>query len=84
VHIAKETFVMHLDLQIGSSRELQMESRQPRAGATEYARLRRSVLAAGLLDRTPGFYLVRGISCFAILAVGLSIPYALTKEGDQA
>jgi fatty acid desaturase len=68
---------MDLDLQIGSSRELQMESRQPRAGAAEYARLWRSVIAAGLLERAPGFYLLRRLSCYAILAAGLTIPFVL-------
>ena len=68
---------MDLDLQIGSSRELQMESRRPRAGASEYARLRRSVIAAGLLERAPGFYLLRGLLCYAILAAGLSLPFVL-------
>jgi fatty acid desaturase len=68
---------MDLDLQVGSSRELQLESRQPRAGAAEYARLRRSVIAAGLLEWAPGFYLLRGLSCYLILAAGISLPFLL-------
>ena len=68
---------MSLDLQVGSSLILDTESRQPRAGAAEYVRLRRSVIAAGLLDRAPGFYLLRGLSCYAILVAGFSIPFVL-------
>jgi fatty acid desaturase len=68
---------MHLDLQNDSSRALGVQSQQPRAGAAEYARLRRSVIAAGLLERAPKFYLLRGRSCYLILAAGLSIPLIL-------
>jgi fatty acid desaturase len=68
---------MDLDLRVGSSQEVRVESRQRRAGAAEYSRLRRAVVAAGLLDRAAAFYLVRGLTSFAILAVGFAVPFVL-------
>jgi fatty acid desaturase len=67
---------MVLNPQVCSPRA-ESKGRQRRAGAAEYAKLRRSVIAAGLLDRAPAFYLVRGLSCFAILAAGLGVPFVV-------
>ncbi len=45
------------------------------AGARAYARLHRAVADAGLLERTYGFYLRRGIAGYLVLALGLAMPF---------
>jgi len=43
----------------------------------DYAELRRSVVAAGLLDRRYGYYAARGGSCAALLVVAAALPFLL-------
>jgi len=42
-----------------------------------YAQLRRAVIDAGLLDRRYGYYLVRGLTSFALLAGSLALLFVL-------
>jgi fatty acid desaturase len=47
------------------------------AGSADYAELRRTIIAAGLLKRAYGYYLFRGITCFALLALAIVLPFSL-------
>lgn len=47
------------------------------ASGADYAELRRMINAAGLLKRAYGYYLVRGSTCFALLALAIALPFLL-------
>lgn len=47
------------------------------ASSAAYAELRQTVMAAGLLDRRYGYYLLRGLSAFALLAAAVSLLFVL-------
>ena len=43
----------------------------------DYAELRRTIIAAGLLKRAYGFYLFRSTTCFVLLALTVALPFLL-------
>ena len=45
-----------------------------RPASTAYAELRRTVVDAGLLERRYGYYAMRTLGCYALLAVALALP----------
>ncbi|MFN8471684.1 MAG: acyl-CoA desaturase [Anaerolineae bacterium] len=56
----------------------EMPSRAARGPAhSAYADLRRTIVGAGLLERRYGYYLVRSVSCYALLILALAIPIVL-------
>ena len=52
---------------------------QPDYGVA-YAELRRTVIAAGLLKRRYGYYLALTCFCFALLLVGIALPFLLPSS----
>ncbi|HEY6284829.1 MAG TPA: acyl-CoA desaturase [Ktedonobacteraceae bacterium] len=55
---------------------LDQTAAQPDYGAA-YAELRRTVIAAGLLERRYGYYLVRTSFCFLLFIFGVALPFLL-------
>jgi fatty acid desaturase len=51
------------------------DRRRHRAARAAYAELRRAVVAARLLDRTPGYYLRSALATYALLGLATSIPF---------
>lgn len=49
----------------------------PATPGAAYAELRRAIIAAGLLERAYGYYLVRALICGALLGFGLAIAFVL-------
>lgn len=47
------------------------------ATGADYVELRRMINDAGLLKRAYGYYLVRGTTCFALLALAFALPFLL-------
>jgi fatty acid desaturase len=53
------------------------EAGAPRGLEADYVELRRTVVAAGLLERRYGYYAVRGGTCLALLAIAAALPFLL-------
>ncbi len=55
-----------------------METTVPRsASGADYAELRRTIIAAGLLKRSYVFYLFRSATCFALLGLAIALLFLL-------
>ncbi len=63
-------------VQVGTTAQVAKPQSAP---GSDYAELRRAVVAAGLLGRTYGYYLFRGGLCFAFLGIAIALAAALPR-----